>query len=91
MTVPAEMLTVAEARAAVLDRFSSLQPETVALLDALDRVLAERIEADIDLPPFANSATCASPSAISRLVAISPASGRLARPDTRCSFFSGVV
>jgi molybdopterin molybdotransferase len=56
MTVPAEMWTVAKARAAILDRFSSLEPETVALLDALDRVLAERVEADVDLPPFANSA-----------------------------------
>ncbi|HLF28860.1 MAG TPA: gephyrin-like molybdotransferase Glp [Anaerolineae bacterium] len=55
MSAPAEMLSVAEARAAILERFSALEPETVALLDSLDRVLAERIAADIDLPPFANS------------------------------------
>ncbi len=55
MTAPAEMLSVAEARSAILEQFTSLEPETVSLLDALERVLAERIAADIDLPPFANS------------------------------------
>ena len=55
MSALAEMLSVAEARAAILQRFAPLEPETVSLLDALDRVLAERIAADIDLPPFANS------------------------------------
>lgn len=55
MSALAEMLSVAEARAAILERFTPLGPESVALLDALDRVLAERVEADIDLPPFANS------------------------------------
>ena len=55
MTAPAEMLSVAEARAAILERFAALDPETVPLFDALNRVLAERITADIDLPPFANS------------------------------------
>ncbi|HKZ83093.1 MAG TPA: gephyrin-like molybdotransferase Glp [Anaerolineae bacterium] len=55
MTAPVEMLTVAEAREAILERFASLEPETVLLLDAVDRVLTERIEADVDLPPFDNS------------------------------------
>jgi molybdopterin molybdotransferase len=55
MSAPAQMLSVAEARSAILERFAALDSETVPLLDALDRVLAERIEADIDLPPFANS------------------------------------
>jgi len=55
VTAPVEMLSVAEARAAILARFASLEPETVALLDGVDRVLADRIEADIDLPPFDNS------------------------------------
>ena len=55
MTAPAEMLSVAEARSAILEQFTSLETETVPLLEALDRVLAERITADVDLPPFANS------------------------------------
>jgi molybdopterin molybdotransferase len=55
MSAPGEMLSVAEARAAILDRFAPLDAESVSLLDALARVLAERILADTDLPPFANS------------------------------------
>jgi len=55
MSAPAEMLSVAEARAAILEQFTTLDSESVALLDALDRVLAEPVEADINLPPFANS------------------------------------
>ncbi|MGH2591915.1 MAG: molybdopterin molybdotransferase MoeA [Anaerolineae bacterium] len=55
MSAPAEMLSVAEARAAILEQFTTLDSESVVLLDALDRVLAEHVEADINLPPFANS------------------------------------
>lgn len=55
MSEPAEMLSVAEARAAILERFASLGSEHAPLLDALNRVLAEPVRADIDLPPFANS------------------------------------
>lgn len=55
MTAPDEMLGVAEARSAILERFAPLESERVSLLDALDRVLAENVAADIDLPPFANS------------------------------------
>ena len=55
MTLPSEMLSVADARASILDRFAPLEAETVPLLHALERVLAERVESDIDLPPFDNS------------------------------------
>lgn len=55
MSAPSEMLSVSEARAAILERFDPLETEAVALLEALDRVLAEPIASDIDLPPFSNS------------------------------------
>ncbi len=55
MSAPAELLSVSEARAAILEQFAPLDTERVGLLEALERVLAERVEADIDLPPFANS------------------------------------
>jgi molybdopterin molybdotransferase len=51
-----EYLTVAEALAAVLEGVSVLPAESVPLLDALGRVLAEPVIARDDLPPFANSA-----------------------------------
>jgi len=54
MTRP-ELLTVAEALAIVLDSVAPLGSETVALLDALGRVLAEPVIAADSLPPFANS------------------------------------
>lgn len=50
-----EDLTVAEALQAVLDGVSILSTETVPILDALGRVLAERVVAADSLPPFANS------------------------------------
>src|SRR5690242_15140453 len=46
------MITVDEALNIVLDRVALLDTETVALEDAHQRVLAESIIADIDLPPF---------------------------------------
>jgi len=51
-----EYLTVAEALVAVLDGVSVLPAESVSLLDALGRVLAEPVISGDDLPPFANSA-----------------------------------
>lgn len=51
-----EYLTVAAALTAVLDSISVLPSETVALPDALGRVLATPIVAQDNLPPFANSA-----------------------------------
>ncbi|MGE5139308.1 MAG: gephyrin-like molybdotransferase Glp [Rudaea sp.] len=50
------MISVEEARAFILSHFSPLEPESVNLLDALDRVLAEDVTSDLDIPPFANSA-----------------------------------
>ncbi|MBL8055135.1 MAG: molybdopterin molybdotransferase MoeA, partial [Anaerolineales bacterium] len=49
------MLTVAEARARLLELFQPLPAEAVPLEAALGRVLAEDVRAAEDLPPFANS------------------------------------
>ncbi len=49
------MLTVAEARARLLEHFQPLDTEVVALEAARGRVLAEAIRAEENLPPFANS------------------------------------
>ncbi|MBN1642946.1 MAG: molybdopterin molybdotransferase MoeA [Anaerolineae bacterium] len=50
------MLSVEEAQAHVLRAFHPLEPEQVPVLEALGRVLAEDVYADIDIPPRANSA-----------------------------------
>ena len=50
------MLTVEEARAAVLERIRPLGPERVALTEALGRVLAADVAAPYDNPPHDNSA-----------------------------------
>lgn len=50
-----EYLTVDEALQLVLDGVELLSSETVSLLDALDRVLAQSVVAHDSLPPFANS------------------------------------
>ena len=50
-----EYLTVAEALQAILDGVSVLPAESVPILDALGRVLAEPVVAADSLPPFANS------------------------------------
>lgn len=49
------MLTVAEARARILNQFQPLPTETIALLQAAGRVLARTITATEDVPPFINS------------------------------------
>src|SRR5438132_7473464 len=46
------MIPVAKALQIVLDQTTSLPAESVALIDALGRILAEDIVADTDLPPF---------------------------------------
>ncbi len=48
--------SVEAARDDILRHFEPLEAEHVALADALGRVLAADIDADIDVPPFANSA-----------------------------------
>lgn len=50
------MISVEEALAEILSHVRPLNPERVAILDALGRVLAEEIVSDIDIPPFDNSA-----------------------------------
>src|SRR5215831_13348181 len=50
------MLSVREARDLVLSKVSPLEPETAPLLLARGQVLSESIIADIDNPPFDNSA-----------------------------------
>ena len=46
------MIPVADAIQIVLDQTTTLPAESVALADALGRILAEDIVADTDLPPF---------------------------------------
>ena len=50
------MITVEEARTYILKHFQPLEPARVNLLDALDRVLAEDVISDLNVPPFNNSA-----------------------------------
>ncbi len=49
------MLTVEQAREQILSRVQVLPAERVALLDALDRVLAEPVVAAREIPPWPNS------------------------------------
>lgn len=50
------MISVEEAKRRILAAFSPLAPETVALIDALGRVLAEDVVARVTQPPVAVSA-----------------------------------
>jgi molybdopterin molybdotransferase len=50
------LYSVEEALTAILARIPVLPPETVLLDDALGRVLAEDVHADLHVPPFDNSA-----------------------------------
>jgi molybdopterin molybdotransferase len=52
----AELLSLEEARARVLEQVAPLEPETVAVAQAAGRVLAEDARAAVDLPPFPSSA-----------------------------------
>ena len=56
MTEVAKMISVDEALEYILKHFKPLEPEEVEILEALDRVLAEDVCSDMDIPPFANSA-----------------------------------
>ena len=49
------MLSVEEAQERVLRAFEPLATETIPLLEAVGRVLAEHVRADVDIPPHANS------------------------------------
>ena len=50
-----QMLSVADARARILDHFQPVGTETIGLADGAGRVLAEAIVAAHNLPPFDNS------------------------------------
>jgi len=50
------MLSLEEALERVLAAFEPLPPERVPVLEALDRVLAADVYADMDIPPLANTA-----------------------------------
>src|SRR5229473_2113302 len=50
-----QMLSVAEARARILEHFSALGSETVPIAESAGRVLARDVSATHDLPPFSNS------------------------------------
>ncbi len=50
------VLSVEEARGQILARVDVLGPERVPLLDAAERVLAESVAADRDIPPVTNAA-----------------------------------
>lgn len=52
----AELVPIEEARARVLDAAHALPAETIAVVDAVDRVLAESVRASGDVPPFPASA-----------------------------------
>jgi molybdopterin molybdotransferase len=54
--VPSPMISIAEARRRVLAAVTPLDPERIAVADALDRVLAEDVVATTDVPPFPSSA-----------------------------------
>jgi molybdopterin molybdotransferase len=49
------LLSVGEARARILSHFEPVEIESISLLDAADRVLAQDIAAETDLPLFDNS------------------------------------
>ncbi len=55
MSQEVEMISVDEALEYVLKHFGPLEPEEAEILDALDRVLAEDVYSDMDIPPFDNS------------------------------------
>ncbi len=52
----ANYISVEDALANILKHFQPLDPENIPLLDALDRVLAQDIVSNMNVPPFNNSA-----------------------------------
>ena len=55
MTAFQQMISISEALKIIEREFVSLESETIDLENAVNRVLAETIEADMDLPPFDRS------------------------------------
>jgi molybdopterin molybdotransferase len=56
MTEIVTMISVEEALGYILKYFKPLEAKEVEILEALDRVLAEDVYSDMDIPPFTNSA-----------------------------------
>ncbi len=54
--LPADMISVEEARARILEQFARLESEDTPLLDAVGQVLAEDVVAGFNIPPLANTA-----------------------------------
>ncbi len=50
------MISIDEALQIITERFAPLEPEEVDILEGLGRTLAEEIYADLEIPPFDNSA-----------------------------------
>jgi molybdopterin molybdotransferase len=50
------LISVEDALAEILSHVHCLEPEAAPILEATDRVLAEEITSEIDIPPFDNSA-----------------------------------
>jgi len=55
MSGPEHMISVEEALSFILSHFEPLEPQTVYILDALGRVLAQDIVSNEAIPPFDNS------------------------------------
>ena len=53
--LPADMISVEEARARILAHFAPLEAVSTPLLDALGQVLAEDVYGGFDIPPLANT------------------------------------
>ncbi len=53
--LPADMISVEEARARILERFQVLPAADVPLLEALGLTLAEDVRAGLDIPPLPNT------------------------------------
>jgi molybdopterin molybdotransferase len=97
----ARLLTVDEARTAILERVRPLPAETVPLADAAGRVLAETATSAVDLPPFPSSAmdgfavrSADAPgrlAVVARIAAGSPAPRALAAGEAMAISTGGVV
>jgi molybdopterin molybdotransferase len=96
-----DLLPIAEAQRLILERVRRLPAETVALENAVGRVLAEPATAVIDLPPFASSAmdgfavrvsdTPGRLPVVARIAAGRPASGPLETGRAMAIATGGVV
>jgi len=54
--LPADMISVEEARTRILEQFARLEAIEVGVLDAVGQVLAEDVVAGFNIPPLANTA-----------------------------------